>query len=187
MNDLVKVDELLHTLIETVPTLNNKNEWVKQIEIIDINHYINVLEENYKQFELWMNELLESEKIQDEIVALNYGLYETEYNIQLYVTGANEWELDDDDWACKNDYFPEGRYPSLKIYNYLYNIMENDFETGLFITIASTIILVNTYADSNSTKLLSGKESLVLATGFDDGDLYSFSKLTSKGIVSIKN
>jgi hypothetical protein len=65
--------------------------------------------------------------------------------------------------------------------------MEDDFETGLFITIASTIILVNTYADSNSTKLLSGKESLVLATGFDDGDLYSFSKLTSKGIVSIKN
>ncbi|WP_391557907.1 hypothetical protein [Robertmurraya sp.] len=191
MSNLDKTDELLRNFINEMPTLmNGKNLVEKYVmnfkDSYDIFGYKTEIDNSYKQFEGWLNDLFDKEKAQDDILAFNFGLYETEDSIQLYITGSKEWDYDDEDWACNNDYFPEGRYPNIALYNNLYSSLQDNFQVGLFLTIATTIIFANTYAVSNSTNFLEGKEFIVFATGFDDGDLYNFSKLNKEGITAIE-
>ncbi|WP_142296462.1 hypothetical protein [Lottiidibacillus patelloidae] len=169
------MDKLLQKFIKEIPTMENKddliNRYMKSIDDnIDPSIYLKQLKLSYKEFERWLHDLLNSEMISDEIVALNFGLFENEYTIQLYITGSKEWEFDDDDWACNNDYFPKGRYASINIYKELKILLENEFDLGLFMTIATTIILVNTYVTCYPNKL---PQNIKLATGFDDGDIYN--------------
>lgn len=191
MSNLEKTGELIRDFINEMPDLTNGKDLLEKYVLkIEDSFYIGdhkkELDNSYKQFEEWLSNLFDKEKPQDEILAFNFGLFETEDNIQLYITGSKEWEYEDADWACNNDYFPEGRYPCIDIYKDLYIFLGDNFQIGLFLTIATTIMFVNTYAVSNPTKLLERK-GLVFATGFDDGDLYSFSKLNKDGVTVLRS
>lgn len=189
MSDIEKVDELIQSLINEMPTLNNGymiiEKYAKSIDnTVDFNNFRNELNECYKQFEAWLNELFEHEKVQDDIVAVNFGLFEDEKGIQLYITGSTVFEIDDEDWASNNDYFPEGRYPKINLYNQLYKFWEDKFYLGLFLTISSTIIFANTYLFSYPLRF---SKEVVFATGFDDGGLYNFAKKNDEKITSLFN
>ncbi|MDM5154768.1 hypothetical protein QUF88_13335 [Bacillus sp. DX1.1] len=179
MSDLEQVDHLLNQFIENSPTLSNGKEAMgKYVAMIDDNFNLSdykiLLERSYYKFEEWLNDLLVKEKPDEDIVAFNFGLYEIENSIQIYISGSNEWDSDDEDWESNNDYFPEGRYLSIPLYDNLYRILDDNFEVGLFLTIASTIILIHTYVGTSSSRLPKG---VALATGFDDGDLYNFGEI----------
>ena len=189
MLDMEKVDEMILSLIKETPTLTNGydliEEYVREMDhTVDLRHFNKQLSTSYKQFENWFNQLLEKEKVQEGIQAFLYGLFEKEDGIQLYITGSTEWELDDDDWASNNDYFPEGRYPRITLYQDLYDFWEEKFYIGLFLTLSSTIIFANTYLIANPSKF---PEEIVLATGFDDGDLYIFTRMKQGKITCFVN
>lgn len=193
MADIYKVDECVMELISELPTIQNGIQIIGE-DIRQINPNFDVeeikklkVEEGYQQFEGWLNELLQKEKLPPNIIAINFGLFETDENIQLYISGSTEWEQDDSDWACNNDYFPEGRYANINLFKDLYKILSNDFEVGLYLTLGITTLFVNTYATLNPTKLLENKkQALILATGFDDGDLYNIGKLQQEGLAHIE-
>lgn len=65
----------------------------------------------------------------------------------MSISGSKEWDYNDEDWASNNDYFPEGRYPNIELYNYLFKLVEENLELALFLSLASTIIFANTYAN----------------------------------------
>ena len=189
MTDIEKVDDLLQSLIKEIPTLKNGYDIIEKYarnidNTVDLSNFKNQLSTGYKQFENWLNKLFEQEKAQESIQALNFGLFENENGIQLYITGSTEWEFDDDDWASNNDYFPEDRYPSIMLYNDLYDFWNDKFYLGLFLTISSTITFANTYLVANPSKF---PKEIVFATGFDDGDLYNFSKKTEEKVTCLLN
>ncbi|QHE62563.1 MULTISPECIES: hypothetical protein [Rossellomorea] len=187
MSEIEKVDQLLQQFIKEVPTLDNGfsmiEKYTKSVDVsVELRSFRNLLTDGYKEFEVWLNGLFEKENVPDEIIALNFGLFEREDGIQLYITGSSEWEIDDEDWASNNDYFPEGRYPSIKLYNELYNLYEDNFSLRLFTTISSTIILANNYLLSHPERL---PKDVVFATGFDDGVLYLFARKTEDNVTSL--
>ncbi|WP_060672468.1 hypothetical protein [Rossellomorea vietnamensis] len=189
MSDIEKIDELLISLIKESPTLNNGfniiEKYAKSIDdSADLKDFRNQLTDSYKQFEDWLNCLFEQEKVPNNILAFNFGLFESEDGIQLYITGSTEWEIDDEEWASNNDYFLEGRYANITLYNDLYNFWEDDFYLGLFLTISSTITLANNYLLSHPSRF---SKEVVFATGFDDGDLYNFAKKTDEKVTSLFN
>src|SRR4051812_21887937 len=147
MSNIEKVDELLQAFIKEFPMLENSKKLMERNATnldnnIGLRDFEYKLSEGYKQFENWLNCLFEQEKVPNNIIAINFGLYESEDGIQLYISGSTEWELDDEDWANNNDYFPEGRYAEITLYNELYNFWEDNFELGIFLTLSSTVIFV---------------------------------------------
>ena len=189
MSNIEKVDELLQVFIKECPTLETSKKLInKNVTNFDNNFGLSGFENNlansYKQFENWLNVLFEQEKVQDNIIAFNFGLYESEGGIQLYISGSTEWDFDDEDWASNNDYYPEGRYPDITLYKDLYNVWEDNLELGLFLTISSTIIFANTYLIANPSKF---PQDVVLSTGFDDGDIYNFIKKSYENVTVLFN
>ncbi|MGL4697732.1 hypothetical protein [Enterococcus larvae] len=63
----------------------------------------NLLKQTMKE---WLIRIDSVENRPKEITALNFGLFEP-YGIEL--TGANRYDLEDDDWACVEDFIPKER------------------------------------------------------------------------------
>jgi hypothetical protein len=62
------------------------------------------------QFNDWMTQLTQSESPSADIVAFNFGLFETEDGYTIYLVGAKEFDADDDDWATEVDFEPANKY-----------------------------------------------------------------------------
>ncbi|WPC39927.1 hypothetical protein [Clostridium sp. JS66] len=61
----------------------------------------------------WIQRINEGEVLSKDIVALNFGLYEP-YGIELI--GSANYDEEDDDWACEEDFVPiERNCPDLDI------------------------------------------------------------------------
>lgn len=109
----------------------------------------------------WVSELIEGETLPEDIVALNFGLYETPKGYCIYLVGSEEYDEEDEDWACNNDYEPE----------------ENGFMEMLMDGEVDWEFLLEGVKDSLKW-LLENNEDFKnwvgdrhVATGFDDGDL----------------
>ena len=63
-----------------------------------------------KQIEDWLLELSHNEVIPENIVALNFGIFESENGYCVYLIGSESYDVDDDDWACDVDYEPVDKY-----------------------------------------------------------------------------
>lgn len=62
----------------------------------------------------WILTVEQEHTMPDGIVALNFGLYEGPYSIDLI--GSKLYDANNDDWACEEDYVPEHRIcPALNI------------------------------------------------------------------------
>ena len=59
----------------------------------------------YEEFEAWLDRFLEK-GLPENIVAVNFNLYEcdeeTEFDVQLI--GSSEYDEDDPDWACSDEF-----------------------------------------------------------------------------------
>ena len=54
-----------------------------------------------KQIEDWLLELSHNEVIPENIVALNFGIFESENGYCVYLIGSESYDVDDDDWAIQ--------------------------------------------------------------------------------------
>lgn len=112
-----------------------------------------------EKIENWIRELDESSDVPSDIVALNFGLYETEEGYCIYLTGSEEYDASDDEWACEVDYEPEGNFIELPSGNM-------DWEEFL----EKTKRIISDYLSINAEHLPMF-EGRVVTIGFDDGDL----------------
>lgn len=63
-----------------------------------------------KEFNDWMTRLSKIGKPNEDIVAFNYGLFETTEGYTIYLIGAKEFDESDEDWATEVDFEPKEKY-----------------------------------------------------------------------------
>ncbi len=120
-----------------------------------------------KSIHSWITRIDESEDIPESIIAFNFGIIETESGYQVYLIGARDYDLEDDDWACEVDFIPEEKYLDLGAdsnkwdWEEVQSIVKESVEQFI-ITRVSTITFVH--------------KAEYLTTGFDDGDLERIEK-----------
>ena len=72
-----------------------------------------ILEE---KIEYWLDQMnVETSCLPADIVAFNFGLFETENGYGIYLIGSKSYDEQDDDWACDIDFEPEDKYGSSDI------------------------------------------------------------------------
>lgn len=98
---------------------------------------------------------------QKEIIALNFGIYESPEGFVLYVIGSRNYDEDNSDWACMPaDYNPNTNY--LTVSN-----KDLDWENFQDLVINT---LKNYLANSDVPQDIFSRVKHII-TGFDDGDL----------------
>jgi len=116
-----------------------------------------------KEFNNWINGINKNEKPLNEIVAFWFGLIETEDGFTMYLIGSKEFDENDDDWACNNDFEPTNKYFDLPT-NYTngksWNVILND-----------SLKILKDYANSSEFSTSIFRNAIAVACGFDDGDL----------------
>ena len=108
-----------------------------------------------KQIEDWLLELSHNEVIPENIVALNFGIFESENGYCVYLIGSESYDVDDDDWAC-DEVFTTRDHPFVIECESDWELVETFF-----------IGLVNEYLSSGKLK-----EYQAIGIGFVDGDLH---------------
>ena len=97
------------------------------------------------------------------ITALYFGIMNTDKGYMVYLTGAEMYDPDDDDWAGETDYQPPRKIK--------YLLLPREVTAGLkwrgVLELVASILTVITGEEPNRP-LFNGR---VLAAGFDDGDL----------------
>jgi hypothetical protein len=117
-----------------------------------------------EQFNNWMLRLNRVENPSDEIIAFNFGLFETETGYTLYLTGAKHFDENDPDWATAEDFEPEEKY---------FPIPHADTK-GLKWeqVLEKTKAIVEAYLSTDDFRNSFLKNAKAITTGFDDGDLF---------------
>ena len=113
-----------------------------------------------EQFFEWLDRILRDQPLPEETVAANFNLYEWEkentYAIQLI--GADEFDPEDEDWACEEVYSSEA------------NLFVFTDEKGWKHALKAGVSLVNAYlAEGAYAQTL--KALTAVAVGFVDGNL----------------
>ena len=97
------------------------------------------------------------------IVALNIGIFETPNGYTIYLTGSTEYDPNNDDWACREDYSPKERYfelPREFTDGKDWQEVEKDLQELIRNILSSDQFANNALAKTE-----------IFAVGFDDGDL----------------
>lgn len=142
-----------------------KNKTIKNV-VVDIvrQGYLIMSEQTTLQTKIinWLNLLNSQETIPPEIIALNFGLFETETGYGIYLIGSTEYDEDDSDWACLPCDFEAKNYQLT-----LKNTKNNDWESfqNLVIDTLNTCLKNPTFSQRMFAKISH------ITTGFDDGDL----------------
>jgi hypothetical protein len=110
------------------------------------------------EFNAWISEM--KGQLRVDLVAINFGLFETVKGFHVYLIGSNEYEDHNDDWACNEDFVPNQKHfgRRLKSKNWQEAISEVDG-------------LINSFMESEQypSSILDGID--YITCGFDDGDL----------------
>lgn len=111
-------------------------------------------------FNDWLDQILKIENPSAEIQAFYFGIFETEDGYVTYLVGSNEFDEDDEDWACNSDFEPNDKYLILG---------QNgvDWELILF----EVKKYIEDYMQSPNFKNSFLDKSKAIAMGFDSGEL----------------
>lgn len=124
----------------------------KKLVKIDSNIVKDVIKE-------WIKKIDEEKSIGKEIKALYFGIGEIDYSLRL--TGAIEYDKEDEDWACNEDYIPKNE-----------ECREIEYPEGIDPEKVLRIIkkaLKEIISEFKEIELFKGRH---VAVGFDDGELY---------------
>jgi hypothetical protein len=116
-----------------------------------------------EQFDNWITRLTKNEKPTAEVVAFNFGLFETESGYTIYVIGAKTFDEEDSDWATEVDFEPKDKYLEINP-DETKGLEWNDVLEKAKLTIEQFIS-----SDKFNDSFLRNAEAIT--TGFDDGDL----------------
>jgi hypothetical protein len=116
-----------------------------------------------QQFNQWMTRMNEKEHPPKEIIAFNFGLFETIEGFTIYLIGAKNFDAQSDEWALEPDFEPKDEYLEI-----------NPDETAEMkpddvLKMAAGVVV--SYIDSESFPSSFLKNAQAITTGFDDGKL----------------
>jgi hypothetical protein len=132
--------------------VNNKlNQQFSQETIVN-----NTLNKNIK---LWLKTISQNETLPHDIKAICIGLFEGNSTYQIYFIASKEYDTDDDDWACNQDYEPEAMYLDSGIST---SQKWDSFQAEVIDAVKSILEL------DNSTVL---KKAVHVSVGFDSAEL----------------
>lgn len=118
-------------------------------------------DEFFSSYETWVKSVVSNKSNKESIEALNIGIFEQDNGFVLYLIGSSEYDKDDFNWACNQDYVPINKYFPIKD-RYINGLDWKAFYE-LVLKISSEIL------EKNSSLIM--KSVNVVTTGFDDGDL----------------
>jgi hypothetical protein len=111
----------------------------------------------------WIKKIEEEDPPAANIAAINFGMFSSDKGYMVYVTGAEVYDPDDDDWAGEIDYQPARKNK--------YILLPREFTSGL--KWKGVLDMVG-----NSIKELAGTDPArilfngrVVTAGFDDSEL----------------
>lgn len=107
----------------------------------------------------WLDRQL-NENIPDQIVAFNINIYESPFNIEI--VGSSEFDAEDEDWACNEDWLPESRVIPVST-----SVFGNSWEEAQ----ENILAMAKLYFQSNSKNAHKLKAAKGFAVGFVDGNL----------------
>lgn len=114
---------------------------------------------NEKEFGEWLDEQLDTE-IPEEIIAFNINIYESPFSVE--VVGSSEFDLDDDDWACNEDWIPKIRMNPMS--DELFGSSWDEAQENI-------MIMAKSYLESSLKNVNKLKSAKAFALGFVDGNL----------------
>ncbi|WBW98370.1 hypothetical protein [Oceanirhabdus sp. W0125-5] len=113
------------------------------------------------KFKYWVRQVITDKAISKDILAINFGLFESDNGFSIYAIGSSEYDEEDFDWACNEDYVPSSKYLIVddeRLNQMDWNIF-NDY-------------IIDKLREFLKEESLNIRESInVITTGFDDGDL----------------
>lgn len=112
----------------------------------------------------------ESEAVPEEIQGLNFGIYETENGYCVYLSGAEQYDPEDSDWACDKDYEPKEKYKAVVFSCGPWSDMH--WENFLKLTKDALKQILRKKNEKIDTYI----GNRYVTTGFDDGDLFVIKK-----------
>jgi hypothetical protein len=115
-------------------------------------------------FNDWLIKIIKTESPDSSIIAINFGIFESDKGFQLYLAGFKDYDKDNDDWATGlGDFSPKDKYLKLP---------DNDFK-GLEWDSAQTKVtdLIKGFMSTDSYEGTFLDKAIAITTGFDDGDL----------------
>jgi hypothetical protein len=114
-------------------------------------------------FEEWLENINQTETVDNSIKGFNFGLIETTHGFEMYLIGSKIFDKDDEDWAINVDFKPKHKY-----FQYGKEFSTNkDWQDILKI---SEKLILN-YVNSNKFKTSIFANAKGITTGFDDGNL----------------
>jgi len=114
-------------------------------------------------FENWITKININSSLDEEIVAINFGIFESENGYMVYITGSNEYDPDDDDWASEINFEPS---QNLKYFNIPSELTKDIHWEEVQSDIESTLKKI--IAQNKDLNLFKNRR---ITTGFDDGNL----------------
>lgn len=116
-----------------------------------------------KQLFPWIEKIDASENIPTSIQAFNFGLFETKQGFTVYLIGAKEYDLEDDDWAWSEDFVPKEKYLPLTVFSAQWT-----WRDILALVKQGLEEYVNYYRVAPTTFV---HTAALVTTGFDSGEL----------------
>ncbi len=109
----------------------------------------------------WIQQINDETILPSDIVAFNFGLFESEERYCIYLTGSKFYDESDDDWACDIDFEPNRKYLMLTVGNK----QNKNWEKLLY----EVKDIISQYISSSPHLILFHNK--VITIGFDDGAL----------------
>lgn len=115
--------------------------------------------QNERDFIFWIDRQLE-EHIPSHIIAFNINIYESPFNIE--VIGSSEFDPNDEDWACNEDWIPRER--SISVSKALFGNSWEEAQKRIH-------NMAEQYLKSESKNMRKIKSAKAFSVGFVDGSL----------------
>lgn len=117
----------------------------------------------HDQFSNWIMNMNGELEDHEKIIALNFGIIETLNSYSIYLTGSNEYDESDSDWACNEHFVAKEKYFTLN----LKASNSNDWAQ------TSSLVenLIRTFISSSEFNGSILNKVKFITFGFDDGDL----------------
>ena len=109
----------------------------------------------------WIQQINDETILPPDIVAFNFGLFESEEGYYIYLIGSKSYDESDDDWACDVDFEPNKKYLKLTVGN-----KQNENWEKLLYEVKD---IISQYISSSPH--LDLFQNKIITIGFDDGIL----------------
>lgn len=165
-----------------------KTDLYRQFQFSDDGRFSRqTIRESYAAFEGWLNKLIVTEAPPDGVEALYFSLYHQDDVIELAVSGARRWTLEDPAWACDTWYLPHEGQIELPIYQDIARAFSEFNHAGLYLAITVLAAFLREFTERSVISLLDlNRHTLYLACGFVDGDLFNVGRLSEDGLQAPK-